>query len=307
MEGIKKIILSKQFRLIVSGVLIFIAFRRVDVGDLWRGLSVVPWWFVVLMLIYGFLGVAIGSVRWSYLLLEKPKLKDVWVFVKANYLGAFYSLFLSSSVGGDLVKWLPLIKKYPKLTKTQIASSVVIDRVLGLSGLAIVAFLSVIAGRIIGFDFPDYIFWFFLFLFLVMIGFYLSIYFLDFEKYFGKYGFLGKALKVADLLKKEKKKRIFLGLAISLLGQPYWMGSFWFISFILGAGMSLVSILIFTPVVSLILTLPISVAGFGAREQLFLLLFSQSGLAADKILLVSALGGVMGVINSLLGGLLLLF
>ena len=58
---------------------------------------------------------AIGTWRWCLLLISRPKFKDFLFFFKAAYLGAFYSLFIPSTVGGDLFKWLPLIKKYPKL------------------------------------------------------------------------------------------------------------------------------------------------------------------------------------------------
>ena len=61
------------------------------------------------------------------------------------------------------------------------------------------------------------------------------------------------------------------------------------------------------PVISLILVLPISVAGFGARENLFLLFFSQLGIADEKILLMSTFNGIMLVLNALIGGLTTLF
>ena len=47
-------------------------------------------------------------------------------------------------------------------------------------------------------------------------------------------------------------------------------------------------------------------AGFGAREQLYLFFFSQTGAFAEKILLMSTFSGVMGILGSLIGGLMLL-
>ena len=56
----------------------------------------------------------------------------------------------------------------------------------------------------------------------------------------------------------------------------------------------------------MILVLPISFAGFGAREQLFLLFFSNANTSTEGILLTSAFLGIMGIINSLFGGLVTL-
>ena len=72
-----------------------------------------------------------------------------------------------------------------------------------------------------------------------------------------------------------------------------------------GLPLTLLQVFIFMPVIALILILPISVAGFGAREQLYLYFFGQLGLPVEKILLVSTFSGVLGVISSLIGGLLL--
>lgn len=295
-----------MFRLLFSVVLIYLAFKKINLGELREGLLSVPGWFVVFMVVYSFVGVMIGAVRWAYLLLDKPNLGDFGTLIKANYIGGFYSLFLSSSVGGDVVKWLPLIKKYPHLSKARIASTVLIDRILGVSGLAVVAFIAVFVGRLVGVVFPDYLFWFFTALFAGLVIFYILVFTVNFEELLSKIPFSKRFLQVVDVLKNGNKKRLVLGLGISLLGQPHWIASTWFISNIVGAGMSLASIFVFVPVVNLILTLPISVAGFGAREQLYLLFFGQLGLASERILLVSTFGGIMGVLSSLLGGLLLL-
>jgi len=74
----------------------------------------------------------------------------------------------------------------------------------------------------------------------------------------------------------------------------------------LGAGFSLLSVYIFIPVISLALLLPVSIAGFGAREQLFLFFYSQIGVTAQKILLVSTFSGLANILFALMGGLLLI-
>lgn len=304
---VKKILGSKTLRLVFSVILLYFVFRKVDMDLLLVDLAKVPIWFVVVMVVYMFLGILMGGVRWSWLLLKKPKIVDFLFFSKVNYIGGFYSLFLSSAVGGDLFKWLHLKKRYKDLTKTQLASSVVIDRVIGLSAFAVVAFCMVMVGKLTGFIFPDYLFWFFLASTVGVVIFYGLVFWFDFDKYFSGHKIWRRVLQVIEILKKGNKKRIVMALMISVVGQILWTLPIWFYSLIFGAGMSLLSVYVLVPIINLILILPISVAGFGAREQLFVYFFAPLGIAKEKILLVSAFGGVMGILNALLGGLLMLF
>ena len=303
---VKKVLGSKVLRLVFSVTLLYFAFRKIDMGLLLVDLTKVPIWFVVAMVAYMFLGILMGAVRWSWLLLEKPRWRDFLFFTKVNYIGGFYSLFLSSALGGDLFKWLHLKKRYKDLTKTQLASSVVIDRVIGLSAFAVVAFCMMILGRLTGFVFPEFLFWFFMALSGGVVIFYGLVFWFDFDKYFSRYKILRRVLQVMEILKKGNKKRIVMALGISMIGQILWTLPIWFFSLIFGAGMSLLSVYVLVPIINLILVLPISVAGFGAREQLFVYFFAPLGIAEEKILLVSTFGGVMGILNALLGGLLML-
>ncbi|MFA5026112.1 MAG: lysylphosphatidylglycerol synthase transmembrane domain-containing protein [Candidatus Shapirobacteria bacterium] len=313
MNKLKSILGSKLFQLVFSAFLIFIAFRKVDVVSLFDDVRQVPLWVVVALLIYMGISMFIGGLRWSVLVFEKVRLKDVLAFTKATYAGSFYSLFFPSSVGGDLLKWTTLLKKYPDISKLKLAGTALIDRVIGFSAFVIAAMLAILAGKLLNYQFPDILFWIFLAISLVLIVFYILVFSLDFEKilgltkhlWFSKY--LNKLLKIVDLLKTGNKKRILISFLISMLAEPIWMLMTWFISLAFGAGINLLEVFIFMPIISLILVLPISWAGFGARENLFLIFFGQLGIAPEKLLLVSAFGGVLGILNALLGGLILLF
>ena len=304
---VKRILGSKVLRLVFSVTLLYFAFRKVDMGVLLVDLAKVPVWFLMVMIVYMFVGLLMGSIRWSWLLLDKPTWRDFLFFAKVTYIGSFYSLFLSSSLGGDLFKWLHLKKRYQELSKTQLASSVVIDRVVGLSAFALVAFCMMLLGRLIGFVFPDFLFWFFVALSAGVVVFYGLVFWFDFEKYFSRYKIWRRVLQVMEILKKGNKRRIAMALGISIVGQIIWTLPIWFYSLIFGAGMSLLSVYVLVPIINLILVLPISIAGFGAREQLFIYFFVPLGIAEEKILLVSTFTGVMGIFNALLGGLLMLF
>lgn len=304
---IKSILGSKLFQLSFSALLIYVAFRRVDVSKLLLEVQQVPWWVVLLLLVYMGVSMTIGGLRWSVLVLDKVKFKDVLSFTRATYAGAFYSLFFPTALGGDLLKWTALLKKYPGISKLKLAGSALIDRVIGFSAFSVMAMLALVVGKLLKYQFPGILFWLFLVINIALIIFYVLVFSLDFEKIFGKFKILRKLLEVVDLLKNSNKKKILLCFLISMFAEPVWMLMTWFSSLTFRANIKLLEVFIFMPIISLILVLPISWAGFGARENLFLVFFSQLGIPTEKLLLVSAFGGVMGILNALLGGLILLF
>lgn len=291
----------------VSLILIYFAFRRVNIGKLWSGMQMVSWWMVVLLLLYVALLMFLGGVRWASLVLPKPKLKDFWNFTLAGWGGSFYNLFFPSAVGGDLLKWLPLTEKYPGVSKVTLAGSVLIDRVIGFTAFTIEALLALLVGKWLKYPFPDVLLWLFLLMTAGVIVFYVLVFTINFDKFFGRFKWLSKVLEVVDFLKNENKMRIFICLGISAICEPLWLLPNYFYGLIFGAGTTMLNIFIFMPVIALILVLPISVAGFGARENLFLLFFSQLGIADEKILLMSTFNGIIVVLSSLIGGLTLLF
>lgn len=299
----KKILNSKLLRAVFSIVLIYFAFRKINVIHLLGELSMVPKWFVVAMIIFNVMVSFIGGIRWSVLVLEKPKLRDFWNFTRATYMGGFYALFFPTAVAGDLIKWLPLLEKYKELSKTKLAGSVLVDRVIGFSAFTTIGFIALVSGKLLHYQFPDVLLWFFSGLLVGVVVFYVLVFTIDFDKLIGRMPKLKRVLEVVDLLKSENKKRILICYGISLVSEPIWMLPVWFISQIFHVGFSLLQIYIFLPVISLILVLPISMAGFGARENLYLFFFSKLGFADEKILLVSTFGGLIGVLNSLIGGL----
>lgn len=307
MNKLKKILGSKLFQLFFSAVLIFIAFRKVNVTKLFYEVQQAPWWVVIALLLYMAVSMFLGGLRWSVLVFEKIEFKNVWAFTRATYAGCFYSLFFPTSVGGDLLKWTSLLKKYPDISKMKLAGTALIDRVIGFSAFSLTALLALIAGKILKYQFPDVLFWLFIGINFALVVFYVLVFSLDFEKILSKFKFLKKLLEIVDLLKNSNKKRIIFCFLISLISEPVWMLMTWFSSLTFRANMKLLEVFIFMPIISLILVLPISWAGFGARENLFLVFFGQLGISTEKLLLVSAFGGILGILNALIGGLLLLF
>lgn len=301
----KRIWQSKLFRIALSAGLLYFAFRKVDILNLVKELIRVPWWATVGLILYLGLVMVLGGWRWCLLALDKVKFKDVLIFTKASFVGSFYGLFFPTAVAGDLLKWTSLLRKYPKTHKVRLAGTALIDRLIGFTVFSLEAFIALIIGKKLGYQFPEYLWWLFLGINLGLIVFYSLTFIIDFPKILNKIKYLSKLSELAELLRGGNKKRLLSCLGISVIAEPAWMMSTFFIAKVFGLPLTLLNVFIFMPVILLVLVLPISIAGFGAREQLYLYFFGQLGFPAEKILLVSTFSGILGVINSLIGGLLL--
>lgn len=300
-QFIKKITSSKIFLGLVSIVLIYFAFRKVDVKVIIAELSKVPLWFIVFNLFYQFLILLLIAYRWTTLVFEKPKLLDAWNFVRAIYVGMFYSLFFpSSGTAIDMVKWVPLAKRYPSLSKPKLLGTLVLDRILTLTAFYLMAFVALVGANFAGFDVPNYLFLIISVIFLVFMVLFVLLLNGKLDMLFNKVPYL-KSLKEVDSLLKERK-RIIKCVCIGLVTEILWLLPIWIISNMFGAGFSLLSVYVFVPLITTILILPISFSGFGAREQLYLYFFGQLGLNSERILLVSTFFGMIGVVSCLLGG-----
>lgn len=93
-------------------------------------------WIVAGIAAYGVFELLAG-VRWQILLRVQGIRISWWRMYGLLMVGLFFSLFIPGGTGGDLVKGYYLLKEAPVGRKTSAALSVVMDRLLGLVGVAL--------------------------------------------------------------------------------------------------------------------------------------------------------------------------
>lgn len=306
-KKIKSVFDSRIFRFLFSVVLIYFAFKKIDVVELFSEIKKVPFWFVLVNIVLSYFIVFLISARWSLLLFSKAKIKTFWTFTRANFLASFYSLFFSTAAVGDVAKWIVIDYKYPQIPKAKVLGSVILDRFIGFTIFIVMGLFSSIIGRSKGLIIPDYIFYLFIVLTTFCLTVYVVIYFFDVSKILPKFRFLKKLDEAFEIFKGKNKTQMVKCLVMSLFSELIWMMQIWLVGWKFGVGIDILSILVFVPIISIILVLPISIGGFGAREQLYLFFFSQIGSSNESILLMSAFLGILGIFNSLMGGILLFF
>ncbi len=79
---------------------------------------------------------AISGLRWRWLLkLNSDKEFHYISMVRITWIGLFFNSFLPGAVTGDFIKLLYVKDLDPKISKTYLVTSVLMDRILGLMGL----------------------------------------------------------------------------------------------------------------------------------------------------------------------------
>jgi len=301
----KKILKSRWLRFSFSVILIYFAFKRVDVMSLFGQLAGMKLWFLIVNILISFLLSFLISYRWAMLLIKHPSLTEVWMFTKSSLAASFYGLFFPTAAAGDVLKWIIIDEKYPEIPKTKLLGSVILDRFIGMSMFVLAGVSMLILAKFKGVEIPWIIELVFLGLSVACGGFYVALMFFDLTKIW-RVRWLERFRGMAELLNKENRKQIFKGTTISLLSEVIWIFQMWFISWYFRADLSIMSIFIYLPIISMILVLPISFAGFGAREQLYLFFFGGVASSPESLLLTSAFSGILGIFIALLGGLVTL-
>ena len=302
---LKKIYKSKWVKLSISLVLVYFAFKKVNIGSILKQLSGISIKSLSFWLGISILSTVLIAYRWSLLIIKKPKISDVLVFTKSVWSSYFYGLFVPTSAAGDIFKWIIIDEKYPDISKSKLGASILLDRFIGMSMLVFLGFMSQFFIDSMGVNIP------------VLIRYGLGLVFLGCLFFYGlvirgkvdllfKHKWLKKFQNIGELVNRENSKQIIKCLGVTLISDLLWIWQTWIIGHYFGLNISFIEILIYLPIISTILILPISIAGFGAREQLYLFFLSSSVNTTESILLMSTMSGIIGIINSLLGGLITL-
>lgn len=130
--------ISYLVRFGVAGAALYLAFRGEDLGQIAEvllGLNL--WVFAAAVGIY-VIGQLIFVTRWCVLLKVQSIRIGFWPAVRLHFLGLFYNNCLPGAIGGDVPRAWYVTKHTDK--KLEAALSVFVDRVIGLTGMLIMAF-----------------------------------------------------------------------------------------------------------------------------------------------------------------------
>jgi uncharacterized membrane protein YbhN (UPF0104 family) len=260
-----------------------------------------PWWLAALAVTL--VCQAVAGIRWAAL--ARPLGFDFSrrFFVRRFFEGMFFSLCLPSSIGGDVVKAVRIGASTS--LRLLAACSVLADRLTGLSALGVLVGTAVAARRH-GLSTAATLGVFAGLLAAVLLAFWIGLALLD---------------RVHALLPETSSARDFVGRLLPYRRQPsiVLMAVGWSFAVQLGGVLAVALVgralgvqqpplvwVSVVPLVALAMVLPISIGGFGVRENALEYLLRGYGVPSETGIAIALLWGLCSVLAGLVGGVLFL-
>ncbi len=295
----------------ISAVLLVLLFKvnHIDLLLLVQDIKSANKWLLLAALAVYFLIYYLGILRWQ-MLLKASGINVTWrKLVSVCSGGIFFSIFLPSTIGGDLVRIADLAGQTKKIK--EVIATVFLDRLSGYIGLVLIILPALLLGRNLVLDkvvFSSV---------SVIIGVLVAGLLVLFNKniYSRITGFLSApgAGKIKETIKnihqeihvvRHQKKVVILNLAISFLIQLIIPVSAYLIGLSLGIRINFVYFLIFLPIIGAITLLPVAIGGLGLREGLFVVYFAKAGVVKQLALAMSLLSFSFALFYGAIGGLI---
>jgi uncharacterized membrane protein YbhN (UPF0104 family) len=284
---IKKTDILKWIGTILTLALFLFLAQKQDWQTIGKSLKEVPLSTIIIVWVLFCLRIVINSFRWFVLLkiaeIKIPPIETVKIF----FLGMFVSNFLPSTIGGDGIRFLTLLKYEDD--KSIALSSIIIDRLVNV--IAMILLLPISAAILFGN------------LSLVVegakglfSGFFLgwrdkrSSYIESTKKWLGKFRFW-----------IEKPKEFSLSFIITWSAQILYFFGIWMIARGLGMEITYLQVTGISVLTYLITLIPISINGYGVREVAITSLYSLLGYSIEAAISLAIISRLLYLSTTLIG------
>ncbi|MFA5357267.1 MAG: lysylphosphatidylglycerol synthase transmembrane domain-containing protein [Candidatus Omnitrophota bacterium] len=309
MELFKKSVLM-LLRISVSVMLLIFLFNLVDKKSLIEIIKGADKSLIVLAFLTLLATYSLCVLRWDMLLKAAHIHLPFGRVIISSAGGLFFSLFLPSTIGGDLVRSIDLAVHTKK--SHEVVATVLLDRLSGYIGLVLIAILAVIFGWDLVHDNASTL------ISVAVISVILAVLLLVLFNSF-IYSKINKLLHspgagrirgfIKDLHRevhifRHHKVIVVNNLLLSLLIQAIAPVTFYIIALALGVKINMIYFFIFIPVIGAITLLPISLGGLGLRDATTIFFFAKAGVGKDLAFAMSLVSFSFILIIGVLGGIL---
>ena len=298
----RRILLSTA-KILISGALLYLALRKVDLSELFSRLTATSLLWIAMAIAVTFLQIFVGVVRWREVSAECGAPLELGRAMRYNVIGAFFNQTLPSAIGGDAVR-LWLVARAGAGWRAA-AYSIFVDRAIGLVALAIVVVASLPWSYELITD-PHGRSALLLIDLLALAG---GLGFLVFGalkwrwlKTWWATHHIHACAVIANRVIFNAKRGPIVAI-LSLLVHVLAVVIAWCVVQSIAAPVSFGQTFLLIPPIMLITLMPISIAGWGVREATMGLAFGFAGLSANEGVNVSLLFGAVLFIVGAIGGL----
>lgn len=272
----------------------------------------------VFVLLFAFLfklfGYYISAIRWRLLLRAQGADASIPFLIGSYWVGFFFNNILPSSIGGDVIRvydsWRSGADRATALTV------IFVDRFQGILALMFIVLVMLLIPSPLTANIPLTG----LGVFLGLIGMLVLCWLIfvtprTLSNWVGRIEWkpvqkisatLGK-IAIAFEVFQKKKRVLFNALWLSFLLQINVVVYHYIVAVALNLDVPFYSYFITIPVITLVITLPISINGIGVREQLFIAFFAAFAVPKTEALAYSLLLYAILLIQGLIGGLVYAF
>jgi len=323
-EAPRRSVLHLALRAAVTVGLLTWLISRADLASIGRALAgaSLPW--VLLGLFLHFVGWALSAVRWQILLHAKGADAPLGFLARSLLVGSFFNHFLPSTIGGDVYRARDTARLAGSLTEA--VTVVLVERVSGILALGVFVVAAPLFGMAAGDGRTPAALWAGVGLLLGCLL--LAVWLLRPGPLAGIRRLLervdralarGGAGRAAHLLGRAERilatletfaanpamlRRVFL---LGVLLQAAVIVHFWCVARALSLPVPLGPFFLIAPAALVILLLPVSINGIGAREAVFALLLGRYGVTVAQSLafswivygLLLVLGITGGIVHAL--------
>jgi len=302
-KHVSRRLLSFAFKFAVSAILLWLLARGIDVNAVGRQIAGAdPLWLIVAVLLAAAV-IPMAAVRWRMVSEAIGAPLSIRDTMSITTIGWFFNQTLPSTIGGDAVR--VYLAYRTGITKTSAVHSILLDRLTGLFvvlGLATLFLAPLLAGLTAEFQK-----WFLIAFIAAGYGGYVVLFAVS-GKYARRLDSIGLGRLVRALSRDARVTLLTLSpggiiLVISVVLQIVQIFSVYIIAVALGLEIGFTAIMVALPAVLLITSLPVSLAGWGVREQSMVLALGAMGVGATDALAISVLLGLSWIVIGVPGAL----
>jgi glycosyltransferase 2 family protein len=299
-------VLSTAAKAVVTLLLLALLFRKIDYAATLRHLRDITPLTAVISLVVLNAGFAVANARWRVVLQSMGRTFTHWYLFRLNLIGQFFNQALPSNIGGDGMRVWLLYRDGCSFAEA--FNSVLIDRIAGFAVLGIMSLygLPTLLEHMFGIPKDQTIVGVVVAIIVLCVVFnVLAREHMRLVKFrVGR--FVAQIIADALFLARRPSDTAKI-ILLSIGGHISAFVVIWLILRDLGADVSFVAVLMVAPVVLLLLVLPISIAGWGLREGLFVVGFGLFNVPEDIALAASIVFGLIILAEGLIGGVFWIF
>lgn len=249
--------LTTALKLVLTGLALFLVFRKIDTAQLWQITKTIHWFWLIPAVLTFVLSKLFTAFRLNLYFKNINLNISEKLNIKLYLIGMFYNLFLPGGIGGDAYKVYLLNKQYHTSVKSLLQTSL-LDRLGGL--VSIVFLLLVLIFPVdLALPFASQIRW------ELLVGITALLVFPTFWL-------------MQKLLFKAFLPSFWKANGWSMAGQVAQLACAWFILKSLGVTENFLAYQLVFLLSSIVAVLPLTIGGIGARELVFVYAHTYAGI-----------------------------